>query len=99
LLIASGGIGLEFTIIDETFAVEASLDLSEAILGRQITASVEAYNELKAISGEFYLFVDYPAMKWFFKTYTKRATKTLYDTGAMYDKKITFLNIDATKTW
>ena len=99
LLVASGGIGLEFTIIDETFAVEASLDLSEAILGQQITASVEAYNELKAISGEFYLFVEYPAIKWFLKPYTKRATKTIYDTGALYDKKITFLNVDATKSW
>jgi len=99
LLIASGGIGLEFTIIDETFAVEASLDMSSAILGNEITATVEAYNELKVINGEFYLFVEYPASKWFLKFYTARKTKTLYDTGALYDKKITFLNVEATKSW
>ncbi len=99
VVVASGGVGLDFTIIEETFAIEAGLDLSQAVLNREITASIEMYNDVSLISGEFYLFVEYPTYSFCCSVHTSRATKTLYDTGALFDKKTTLLNVDATKSW
>ena len=41
---------------------------------------------MKAIEGEFYLWVKYPGYKFCCSFPTKTATKTLYNTGALYDK-------------
>ncbi|AOT09470.1 hypothetical protein [Pseudoalteromonas luteoviolacea] len=86
LLIASGGIGIDFLIISETLSATAYTDISKAISDSEITYGIDVSNHMKAIEGELYLWVKYPGYEFCCSFPTKTATKTLYDTGALYNK-------------
>ncbi len=86
LLIASGGIGVDFLIISDTLSATAYVDVSKALSDSEITYGIDVSNNMKAIEGEFYLWVKYPGYKFCCSFPTKTATKTLYNTGALYDK-------------
>ncbi|MCF2860418.1 hypothetical protein L1286_23380 [Pseudoalteromonas sp. SMS1] len=86
LLIASGGIGIDFLIISETLSATAYTDISKAISDSEISYGIDISNHMKAIEGELYLWVKYPGYEFCCSFPTKTATKTLYDTGALYNK-------------
>ncbi|MDK1312398.1 hypothetical protein [Pseudoalteromonas ardens] len=86
LLVASGGIGVDFLIISDTLSAEAYVDISKAISDSEIGYGIDVSNHMKAIEGEFYLWVKYPGYEFCCSFPTKTATKTLYDTGALYNK-------------
>ncbi|WP_155730529.1 hypothetical protein [Pseudoalteromonas luteoviolacea] len=86
LLIASGGIGIDFLIISETLSATAYTDISKAITDSEISYGIDISNHMKAIEGELYLWVKYPGYEFCCSFPTKTATKTLYDTGALYNK-------------
>lgn len=92
LLIASGGVGGEFTIIAEDFSITGSADLSEALSSSRITLSVDIENELRAIQGDIYLFVKYPKYKFCCSVKQTEGRKTIYSTGALYDKTWTLFS-------
>lgn len=96
LAVASGGVGVDFLIISDTFNVTAYADLSKAISNSQITIGLDMTNDIEAISGEFYLYVKYPVYKWCCKIKKKTKTKTLYETDSLYDKYWTIINESAT---
>ena len=77
--IASGGIGAELLLLEHRFRVSGASDLSQ-VANRQITLSALAQNRLKAIKGEFYLFVNYPYFKFCCRIKTARKELTLYKT-------------------
>ena len=86
LLVASGGIGVDFLIISDTLSATAYVDISKALSDSEIGYGIDVSNHMKAIEGEFYLWVKYPGYKFCCSFPTKTATKTLYNTGALYDK-------------
>lgn len=96
LAVASGGVGVDFLIIADTFNVTAYADFSDAITDNEITFGLEAGNDIEAISGEFYLWVKYPYYKWCCTVKTKKKTYTLYETDSLYDKTWTILDESAT---
>jgi hypothetical protein len=93
--IASGGIGAELLLLEHRFRVSGASDLSQ-VANRQITLSALAQNRLKAIKGEFYLFVKYPYFEFCCLIKTARKELTLYKTGALFDKKWNLLKASRT---
>ena len=96
MAVASGGVGVDFLIISDTFNVTAYADFSKAISNSQITIGLDMTNDIEAISGEFYLYVKYPVYKWCCKIKNKTKTKTLYETDSLYDKYWTIIDESAT---
>ncbi len=96
--VASGGIGVDFKIVENTFSANAYADLTNVISDSEFTYGLEVTNELKAIEGEFYLFVNYTGYKFCCSFPEKSATYTIYDTGALYDKTWTLLDESETIT-
>lgn len=92
LLVASGGIGVDFLIISDTLSATAYVDISKALSDSEIGYGIDVSNHMKAIEGEFYLWVKYPGYKFCCSFPTKTATKTLYNTGALYDKTWQMIN-------
>ncbi|WP_404395755.1 hypothetical protein [Pseudoalteromonas phenolica] len=92
LWIASGGIGVDFLIISDTLSATAYVDISKALSDSEIGYGIDVSNHMKAIEGEFYLWVKYPGYKFCCSFPTKTATKTLYNTGALYDKTWQMIN-------
>ncbi|WP_105167800.1 hypothetical protein [Pseudoalteromonas sp. T1lg23B] len=86
LLIASGGIGVDFLIIGDTLTAEAYIDISKVLSDSELVYGLDISNNMKAIEGEFYLWVKYPGYEFCCSFPTREATKTLYNTGALYDK-------------
>ncbi|MDB9917912.1 hypothetical protein OAD22_09105 [Pseudomonadales bacterium] len=82
---ASGGIGADLLLLQQTFRVSGEADLSD-ILNRHVTLNALAQNQIKAIQGRFYLFAKYPKYKFCCKVRKKTKTLTLYNTGALFDK-------------
>lgn len=96
LLVASGGVRADFLIFSEELTVEAYADASEFVFGGDFSVGLTIENELKAIEGNFSLFVRYPKYKFCCKVQTKEASKTIYNTGALYDKTWTLLDLERT---
>ncbi|MGB1291228.1 MAG: hypothetical protein ACPG5Z_03805 [Pseudoalteromonas sp.] len=94
--VASGGVGIDFLIIADTFNATLYADLAKAITDSKITLGIDVTNDIEAISGEFYVYVKYPKYKWCCKIKTKTKTQTIYDTGTLYDKSWTILEESAT---
>ncbi len=94
--VASGGVGGEFVLISEGLSVTGTADLSRAATNRRITLEVDVDNELQAIEGDLFLFVRYPTYKWCCSFPKKEARKTIYDTGALYDKTWSLLSRSST---
>ncbi len=99
LLVASGGVGGSFLIISEGFSITGSADLTEAASDGRITLGLDIENELKAIEGDIFLFVKYPTYKFCCKFGQKEATKTIYNTGSLYDKTWTLFSDSRTLTF
>ena len=93
--IASGGIGAELLLLEHRFRVSGTSDLSQ-VANRKITLSALAQNRIKAIKGEFYLFVNYPYFKFCCSIKTARTEFTLYKTGALFNKKWNLLKASRT---
>ena len=93
LLVASGGVGASLIIVEDEFALVTQMDLTELISDSTITFTMDLENSLKAIEGRFFLFVEYPGYKFCCKFPRKRAEKTIYNTGALYDKTWTLLSL------
>ncbi|NVJ49399.1 MAG: hypothetical protein HWE11_03365 [Gammaproteobacteria bacterium] len=93
--VASGGVGVDFLIISDTFNVTAYADFANAITDSEITFGLDVTNDIEAIAGEFYLWVKYPVYKWCCKIKNKTKTKTLYETGTLYDKNWVILDESA----
>ncbi|OHU86695.1 MULTISPECIES: hypothetical protein [Pseudoalteromonas] len=96
LLIASGGIGVDFLIISDTLSAEAYVDISNVISNSEFIYGIDVSNNMKAIEGEFYLWVKYPGYEFCCSFPTREATKTLYNTGALYDKTWQLVNYQDT---
>ena len=94
--VASGGVGIDFLIIADTFNATLYADLAKAITDSKITLGIDVTNDIEAISGEFYVYVKYPKYKWCCKIKTKTKTQTIYDTSTLYDKSWTILDESAT---
>lgn len=93
--VASGGVGIDFLIIADTFNATVYADLSQAFNKSQITFGLEMNNDIEAISGDFYIYVKYPKYKWCCKIKTKTKTQTLYKTGSLYDKSWSILDVSS----
>ncbi len=96
LLIASGGIGVDFLIIGDTLNATAYTGFANFLDRGEIDWGIDVSNHMKAIEGEFYLWVKYPSYKFCCSFPTKTATKTIYNTGALYDKTWSLLNYNGT---
>jgi hypothetical protein len=94
--VASGGVGIDFLIIADTFNATLYADLAKAITESKITLGIDVTNDIEAIAGEFYIYVKYPKYKWCCKIKTKTKTQTIYDTGTLYEKSWTILDESAT---
>ena len=88
---ASGGIGADLLLLQQTFRVSGEADLSD-ILNRHVTLNALAQNQIQAIQGRFYLFAKYPKYKFCCKVKKKTKTLTLYNTGALFDKSWDLVN-------
>ena len=93
LLVASGGVGASLLIIEDNFELVTELDLTEIISDSTLTFTMNLENQLRAIEGRFFLFVEYPGYKFCCKFPKKRTEKTIYNTGALFDKTWTLLSI------
>ena len=92
---ASGGIGADLLLLQQTFRVSGEADFSD-ILNRHVTLNALAQNQIKAIQGKFYLYAKYPKYYFCCKVKKKTATYTLYSTGALFDKSWDLLNTSKT---
>ena len=88
---ASGGVGASLLVLNEKLSVSGVADLSE-VGRRRVAMSLVAYNRLKAIQGEFYLFARYPVYRFCCSIRTQESRLTLYRTGALYNKNWKLLN-------
>jgi len=88
---ASGGVGASLLVLNEKLSVSGVADLSE-VGRRRVAMSLVAYNRLKAIQGEFYLFARYPVYRFCCSIRTQESRLTLYRTGALYNKNWNLLN-------
>lgn len=94
LLVASGGVRADFLILSEELTAEAYADMSGFLFSGAIDLGLDITNDLKAVEGNFSLFVRYPGYKFCCKFFTKEASKTIYNTGALYDKSWTLLSVE-----
>lgn len=90
--IYTGGVGVNFLVFEDILGITGTMSLVDAATKGQISFNANASNQINAISGEFYLFVEYPVYKWCCKTKTKRQELTIYETDAALSHTYTFFD-------
>ena len=95
---AGGGIRAELLLLQHTFRVTGSADLSK-LTSRRVTLSANAQNRIRAVEGRFYLYGFYRYFKWCCKFKKREKRVTLYNTGALFKKNWTLLSASKTVTF